>query len=135
MIKQKPLAEKVDNYVPVPECGCWLWMGCVDRDGYGRMRGLVDGVVWFMFAHRASFIVHKGNIPNRLHVLHRCDVPSCINPDHLYAGTHQQNMQDKQERNPVVISQEQRDSQSAWNYANPQPKSPSTGRFISRKTP
>ncbi len=47
-----------------------------------------------MTAHRASWMLHKGAIENELHVLHRCDVPNCVNPEHLFLGTHQDNMFD-----------------------------------------
>jgi hypothetical protein len=45
-------------------------------------------------AHRLAFLMHYGNIPNSMHVLHRCDNPPCINPQHLFLGTNQDNMDD-----------------------------------------
>ena len=45
--------------------------------------------------HKASWIIHKGSIPNRMHVCHSCDNPICTNPDHLWLGTHKQNNDDK----------------------------------------
>lgn len=71
------------------ETGCWLWIGGTNSDGYG---------VWSAHgetkAHRASWVLHHGIIPPGLHVLHRCDRPSCVNPAHLFLGTHQDNMAD-----------------------------------------
>ncbi|WP_394118326.1 HNH endonuclease signature motif containing protein [Xanthobacter lutulentifluminis] len=48
-----------------------------------------------MEAHRASWMAFKGDIPNGLHVLHRCNTPSCVNPDHLYLGTNLDNAADR----------------------------------------
>ena len=63
---------------------CWLWTGCVCRDGYGRFRDK-DGVC--VLAHVWSFIHFKGPIPKGLEVDHTCFVRHCVNPDHLEAVT------------------------------------------------
>ena len=73
--------------------GCWDWSGSVDKGGYAIMScrkscGAEKG-------HRASYIIHKGPIPNGLHVCHTCDNRICTNPEHLWLGTHQQNNTDK----------------------------------------
>lgn len=72
---------------------CWLWDGAkiAKEFDYGLTR--VDGKI--IPAHRVSFMIHKGKIPDGLFVLHTCDTPLCVNPKHLYAGTHQKNMADK----------------------------------------
>lgn len=69
--------------------GCWLWTGR-RSNGYGRcsFRGRS------MMAHRASWIMARGPIPAGLLVLHDCDVPNCVNPDHLFLGTYKTNMDD-----------------------------------------
>lgn len=73
-----------------PETGCFLWTGCRNTCGYGYMT--IAGKKWL--AHRAAWTVANGPIPKGLVVCHRCDVSLCINPEHLFLGTHQQNMAD-----------------------------------------
>ncbi len=78
------------------ETGCWEWQAALSPKGYGQ---------WITTkgtrrSHRISFIDAKGKIPKGKLVLHHCDVPGCVNPEHLYYGTHQDNMNDaiKRER-------------------------------------
>lgn len=70
--------------------GCWIWNKCTTPLGYGVI--MVNGRT--EQAHRASYQEFIGEIPKGLHVLHECDVRNCINPDHLFLGTQQDNMDD-----------------------------------------
>lgn len=70
--------------------GCWLWAGSMKRRDYGGFS--LDRKV--IGAHKAAWILFRGPIPDGKHVLHRCDVPSCVNPAHLFLGSMTDNMRD-----------------------------------------
>jgi hypothetical protein len=78
------------------ENGCWVWTGSTQNSGYGKLLGF-DGKT--ISAHRASWLLHHGDIPGNLQVLHTCDNRSCVNPDHLFLGTASDNMRDCSEKN------------------------------------
>lgn len=69
---------------------CWNWLAGKVRDGYGFFS--VNGNLHK--AHRVSWVIYRGDIPEGMSVLHHCDNRACINPNHLYLGTHQDNMRD-----------------------------------------
>jgi hypothetical protein len=88
--KARPLAERF--WEKVDKSGeCWLWTGALASNGYGRITP-VTGVS--AGAHRVSYELHNGPIPKGMMVMHSCDVPSCVNPDHLSLGTAKDNMAD-----------------------------------------
>ena len=86
----------VNGSTPVhrPELGpCHIWTGAADKDGYGRFR--VSAVEGAARAPRVAYVLAFGPIPEGLEVLHHCDNPPCVRPEHLWAGTHLENHQDK----------------------------------------
>jgi hypothetical protein len=87
-----PIIDRFNSkWTPEPFSGCWLWTGALDRWGYGAMK--VDFTVGR--AHRVAWNLLRGDIPEGLFVLHKCDTPSCVNPDHLFLGTTRDNVRDK----------------------------------------
>lgn len=74
--------------------GCWLWMGSLDEHGYGQaqFRGRLG------FAHRVAYTLYRGEIPDGLELDHLCRVTACINPWHLEAVTHKENLR----RSPLL---------------------------------
>ena len=83
-----------DKYIPVTESGCWIWTASINKQGYGQL--MVDGRP--KGAHRVSYELHVGKITDNLFVLHDCDTPSCVNPNHLHLGTNSDNMKECVER-------------------------------------
>lgn len=79
-----------DKIIPEPNSGCWLWVGHLHRLGYGVIGRY--GKAWK--AHRWSWEINKGTIPRGKMVLHTCDIRCCVNPDHLFIGTQDDNMKD-----------------------------------------
>jgi hypothetical protein len=80
-----------------PDTGCHEWTGSRNKVGYGRFSIVIRkmGIKKTWMAHRLSYFVFVGDIPDGLFVLHRCDNPCCVNVDHLFLGTHQDNMDDR----------------------------------------
>ena len=78
---------------------CWIWLGAKNGKATKRKNGSGYGFLWWegrmQPVHRLSFAAFVGPIPKGLLCLHRCDTPACINPDHLFLGTQQDNMSDK----------------------------------------
>lgn len=96
--------------IPVTESGCLLWIGPVVKKGYGRIR--VNGKN--MGAHRLMWTLKNGEIPQGMFVCHKCDVPSCVNTDHLFIGTHQDNMADRDRKGRTPMGSDHSCAKLSW---------------------
>lgn len=75
------------------QSGCWEWIACLNTNGYGDFFS-GSRKTGHKLAHRVSWEIHKGQIAPGLLVLHKCDNPKCVNPEHLFLGTHRDNALD-----------------------------------------
>lgn len=92
--------ERFYRFVEEGPNGCWLWTGAVDKDGYGRFwwKGRTRRVTHFVFE------VLKEPLSNGLQACHHCDVRRCVAPEHLYAGTQQDNVRDTWRRGRCSVN-------------------------------
>lgn len=84
----------------VDDNGCWIWKRQISKNGYGHFRCTAKDK-WH-YTHQESFLAFNGKILLDLNVLHKCDVPNCCNPEHLYLGTNKNNHADMVARGRVT---------------------------------
>ena len=101
MGRRGPIEERFERqYIPEPNTGCWLWIGSTTMFGHGQIRSGVGGRERLL-AHRLSWELHRGAIPEGRLVLHECDNPPCVNPDHLSLGSYSRNTKDAYRRGRI----------------------------------
>lgn len=91
-MSKRPVRERFFRYVREMESGCWEWNGCILRSGYGQF-SITPSEKWR--AHRLAWTLSVGPVPPGMFVLHTCDNRKCVNPNHLFLGNHEDNMNDK----------------------------------------
>lgn len=85
-----------NRYIPEPNSGCWLWLGAINKAGYGQIRYNKK----IINAHRYYYQKYNNiTLPYNVVVRHKCDNPLCVNPEHMEIGSHQDNMNDMVKRN------------------------------------
>lgn len=103
MPHNQTIEERLYNRCIETDGGCWEFTGASDPRGYGRI--FYKSYLWL--AHRVSWFITYGEIPVDICVCHKCDNPSCCNPEHLFLGTHQENEADKRAKGRIVRGEKQ----------------------------
>lgn len=96
---------------------CWEWRARISRGGYGIFGTAKKYGGRQFLAHRFSYAMKNGGTPAELHVLHRCDNKLCVNPDHLFIGTHLDNMRDMAAKGRIPCRKGERNNKAkldAW---------------------
>lgn len=91
----RPIAERLMEKVHRDENGCWIFTGTKTPGGYGKIAVTRSKPA---SAHRVSYEQFVGPIPDGMNILHVCDTPSCVNPEHLRAGTQKENWDDARQK-------------------------------------
>lgn len=100
--------------------GCIEWTKCRYKRGYGKLGIKVNRRSVTLLAHRVAYILHFGTLPNTLVVMHSCDNPPCVNPEHLQLGTYKDNNLDrvKKDRFVVITNQQVQEIVTRYNMNN-----------------
>lgn len=102
----KPSSRELDRFwskVRKSETGCWEWLAAKSSKGYGSFMNDSGS----RMAHRYSYLIHNGDLPDGLFVCHSCDNPGCVRPDHLELGDQFKNMGDASSRRRIAMGERQ----------------------------
>jgi hypothetical protein len=107
------LIEKLMSFRKIDERGCWLWTGSVNVYGYGQIRvgGQRNGGKNYRVHRLAAFLLMDLPLDSPLKVCHKCDIPNCFNPDHLFFGTQGDNLQDAVSKGRMDFGKRNREKQ------------------------
>lgn len=102
-MQARPAIERFEEKIErIPFSGCWIWTATVTHSGYGHMRA--GGSRGLIMAHRFAYGHFISAIPDGMLVCHRCDVPACCNPAHLFLGTYKDNAHDRDRKLRAGVS-------------------------------
>ena len=94
MAQRKEPRQRILDNITVDNNGCWLMKPYKGCKGYAKVQWTEKGKIKKVRAHRYSYQAFKGEIPDGLQVCHSCDIRNCVNPEHLWLGTNQDNVND-----------------------------------------
>lgn len=97
--RQSPIDMAMARIEMIPESGCWIWMGALNNKGYSILKGAQFGFHGEQYGHRVMFLAYGNKLSGEQVLCHVCDTPCCINPAHLFAGTHMDNFLDARSKN------------------------------------
>lgn len=123
--KEAPYLRFLRSYKACQDTGCWLWDGSKYPNGYGWIKVFGRPVS----AHRFSYELHNGPIPEGMEILHSCDTKNCVNPDHLRAGTHEENMAEAASRSRMKKGKDH----PMYGKRNPRPNQANPVRVLGKE--
>lgn len=104
---------------------CWLWHGTLSANGYGKVTRRGEGKRT-VSAHRFSYQLAHGSIPKGKFVCHKCDMPACVRPDHLFLGTNRQNVLDAKKKGRLAVGKRS----GAYTHPERRPRGENHGRAL-----
>lgn len=100
-----------EKWIPHPVTRCWIWTAAASTLGYGRF---ADGSRKTWLATRMSWKLYNGELPDELGVLHKCDNPRCVNPEHLFLGSQQDNADDMKRKDRQSRGEHRHNAKLTW---------------------
>jgi hypothetical protein len=127
---KKTLMERfMEKVSEEPTSGCWFWLGALDPGGYGTMSIKRRP----MRAHRLAWTLYRGEIPTGIMVCHHCDTRDCVNPNHLFLGTAQDNAEDMKKKGRSRSGERNRAARLTWQQVREMRRLLEEGRLRERE--